>query len=771
MKKIFTLFLSFFIFLSIFSFVFVVNIENVKSTIIYNETFDNDDDNSYASEGTWFETGTVSPTAGHYEYFLTQSSYVYSAPLGYKTRMGGVPSVSDTWEGGCWNFSIPNLELSDFSIKMKYITQGVASSPKATMELRTITNSIGTISVTAGNGVDNGVLVAFGKTVTAWINKWYEISVHMNSSTVGWLTVYNVTDSYLSLSETVAFSSSFSDLAYANFTGSSTGTHTYLYLDDLEINTFTQSSQYGNLEAYPSIGSIDRYNYLDIDYQCIEKKYDIAIDTTIKGVDLQVGTTQYNDDHNLNNYQLYVNGVYCGGPDYFFPNDVSGYTLRWIFDLTLVNEKPVFEFFHNALVVATNFWYLYDGYPNSMLDLDIPYPDNLIQYKWGNIFPDGVYSNNYFINYDLAMKFYYVNLIIPEGEIGFNDSIVLIDDNGYYPSNETYRFSCYASTLIPQTYFYAYLENVSLNVQDYPFLMFNSHEYFQFTPTELGNYSFTIRRNNVNVTYFNMTVTQGERGYLYTYPNPSKANELYTIAYAYYDTEGDNGLISISLNPTSIINTTPIFANSSGTFTSVGIANIYYISLYTLIGNEYALSKQHIHFVDIATYGLPELDIAHDTLIVGETQVFSVIQELFEHTTLKLNGVIIASNIHGENVFQLSYVMEYGGLYNASLHDMYSDILLDYELFTVTGESYEPPVFGIEADTFKIIEGLIIVILLMFIPFGLSIMGANVGTTIYLLFLFIGCVIATLLGLFPYFIPASIIVCEILGIIVLKFWR
>jgi len=554
--------------------------------------------------------------------------------------------------------------------------------------------------------------------------------------------------------------------------------------DDFVIKYTTTSTggSYGNLDDYNLIGYTDKTSYTDLNHPYLEKLYNLEVNTIIRGVDLQVSTGQYNSDSNLSHYHLNINNNAfgtSGHPSYFFPNPSGyGYILRWVYSLNIQEQKPVFEFGHSQKIGLYAYWQIYDSYPSSTTDLDVPFPDGLIQYRYGTdpLKVNGLYDQTNYINYDLAMKFYYGSLTVITETSPYNDLITTTKLT--FTEYEHIPIFWFVSKVDYTNYLRVYNKTGQVNIQGYPLTLTGFTGIADFLPLKQGWYRFELVRNSIILKTLNVTVTANTDNYiLASYPQYSPDGTFFTVYYKYNRDDSKNGLITVSdfswITPDNIEDgvyykesiTIPV--NTTGSFQVFGDSTDAFINMYVKISNgTYLKVKSIIHHVGVPTdYSI---DVLYDSLpLIGgtATQRFYVSQNALDKVFVILNGVKI-KDVSGMYMSTFDYDITTSGVKNVTLvlETVNGTIVLASKEFVVTGEEIPPEdiTSGLTYEQ-KLIIGFGIAIGFLSIPLIIQLKsGSEINMFIYLFFGVFGTIIATVLEFLNPIILGSIMVILIL---------
>ena len=512
---------------------------NTHSALTLFENFSSDVVGEDATQGDWFESGHVNPTSN--QEFNVVSSTGYSGN-GFRLRQGGVSGVSDSWSGGIWNITVED-DIKSFEFKWKASTQGTASTPTTSMIfLDSDFNEILNIRFVQGNGAQttttdislSNFYVVQGSDWSTWL------TVRFVSNAVGNLVSYSLINStgVTLKSADISTSAYFTDLSHINFTGTTTNTHTYMYVDDVLINgIIIPDFECNDFSEYEFTGN----NFLDADFVSIKDCSSVEfggfyqINATFHGIELLVDSQQYNIDNDIENYFAYFNGNYVGMATCFYPYG-SNYILQFAFEeeIEVGDEKLVIELYH-YYPEGSKAWYLltenYDVVGPPMYSQGYFYNVNT-----SNI--NGVLDGD-FVTHIPKWRAYYTNLSSGGENPNYENAIIL---SGFDTSHPIYDvpFTCMYNTVFfinfvdqtstPYT-LHVFREGVEVGqAQNFPRYLNNYKETIGFTPLNTGNYTVTMNTTTDELVNHSFYVENCSVNYaIWTSPNPSNSNSDYKV--------------------------------------------------------------------------------------------------------------------------------------------------------------------------------------------------------------------------------------------------
>lgn len=547
--------------------------------------------------------------------------------------------------------------------------------------------------------------------------------------------------------------------------------HSVNYIDDMNItlsDSYTGGGTSGCLDT-SGLTQVGHFGYCggDVPTSHVYKKYNIPVTTTISGIELQVGSEQYDDDPLLSNYELSINGVTIGNPICFNPESYY-YVLQWDTSYTVTNDLVTFDFNH-SLKTGSRYWAIGESCSSSDdLDADgdisYQYTDYEVAYEWVWILFVPFHlpvSTPYTLtrNRDLSMRWWCSGFPVQE-TYNYPDTLGL---SNYYAENTTGYV--YDVTLGYNTVTGSYtLGNPAL---DYTLELYHNgtqlYQYgfpldckypgsgFGFSPLTIGKYYIRLHS-----TTYRANVTAWVTG---TFPdfvittNPTVTNqyESYNVNYRYYHPQGYVGSIAMDYYPTNLNYFTdcfyqryPITNNDTSTFLySTNSSNAEYWGLYAYVNNLHSKLSDATHYIRIPSIFDNDIHPISDNLeIIGNNQNGASMMLQGTHifpgssVYVYVNGIFL-KDIGDSQYFTVSYTPTKIGTFNATLvlFQNNSELLLDYCSFTVSTSDTETPeddsyglggVFDMIPKAFYPFIAFGIIIGLMFTPLAF-IYSANKG--------------------------------------------
>jgi len=569
------------------------------------------------------------------------------------------------------------------------------------------------------------------------INKdvWLNIS-HLTSNQLN----YNVTgDLTANVDGTSAFASEWTSFD-SIFVSSGAGTDSKLWLDDIIISTTGTGADEGSDEdeiqdyierdAYKCTG-LDRKSIYPFRFDQYEDRYldigffGIVADYRVKAVELYVAEEQIlHISNTLTDYDLMINGIPAGSPDYFVKVSYDMYKIRWMTEVTLNNENPIFQFKSSkshsqsgysiddgAYTTLTYNWYLpfleYD-YTPSLFGTGIHNNDALYGNEIVNNPVDFIYvKNGPPVN---AIMCFYYDSIVPITPSTRNDYIDT-DKAVYSDTDENINIFGTNSDLSGTTlHIYNTDTTDEMTYHGLPYVVSVVDFNYNVKLLLSGNYNTTLERGGLVVADADFTITSNITDYwMATEPNPSDDMDSITLHYMFnHSNASADAKIVLSSSqyltdtyayieqwykPSVVLDNsyhdiTNIVINQEGLYyfimaveTQVG-ANIYWtpVNVYEHVVKE----KEYENSINILTkeitlgsdgFGFANVQYTHNHL--GSNNIY-----------LYLNGIETVSlkdYSFGTHTFKVSKA----GYYNVSLVFIEDDgdiVSLDYGLFEAIGK-------------------------------------------------------------------------------------
>jgi hypothetical protein len=580
------------------------------------------------------------------------------------------------------------------------------------------------------------------------------------------------------------------------------------YIDDINL-TISDSYNIGgggvggctDLTQYYKIGVDNTQTWMNVNGYQLMKIYNVYSGGTLKGVSLCVPSQMYSSDSNLNNYTCKILGYPEESATCFYQDGLN-YRLFWDCNIflgnpVLTNQESGYllyaQFFHRKLVTgfANSYWLVCNG-GLTTVDLD---SDGVINFKWGNT--DEVPQN--IMNYDLGASFYLTKTsILPN--VSLPDSLGL---QNWVSSNATnsYLYSLGQPDGIVCSYILGnsgYTYRIDVNLNGSAFKTYSNLDYpsgvIGFIPLATGRYDFKLYNYHYvyNITAY-VSGNLPNTFFIATDPLFTNPYQTYNIYYRYYHLQGFNGKLGIttiyndSSDFTKALKTWSITVNTSGniTYLSSSLTNEY-LTLY-VDKSPYNPVFYATHYIKNPTVGNSwDLYLNTDTLEITKGNTNN------NHAQIKGFHPFLASNVHiyidgisrfdvGKmQVFNISY---YPHDFQATKHNISLElnqnnklIILKTVYLTVTmsgqnGNGFNgngTGLFSLQAP-YSYIVGTILIVILTILPIIVTKgQGGLALSFISFILAIIGLVVDVLLGFFPAWSIAVVIVIG--AIIILIMW-
>ena len=662
----------------------------------------------------------------------------------------------------------------------------------------------------------------------------YKIVISHVTSNLMNVSIYNLTGEYLNGLQVATLQAydwkSFSQIKLVGngFYADTGGSYLDTFIDDIIISTTGTTADEGSDEdeiqdyierdAYRCT-SLDRTSIVPFRFDQYEDRYldigfyGIVADYRVKAVELYVATEQLSIISNtLSDYDLMINGIPAGSPDYFIKVSNDMYKIRWMTGVSLNNENPIFQFksseshsqsgysIDDGTYTTLNYnWYLpfveYD-YTPSLFGTGIHNTDALYGNEIVNNAIDFIYMRNGApVN---AMMCFYYDEITPITPSDRNDYIDT-DKLTYSDTDENINIFGTNSDLSGTTlHIYNTDTDAEMTFYGLPYVVNVIDFNYNVKLLLAGNYNTTLERGGLVVANADFTITNNITDYwMATEPNPSDDMDNVILHYMFNhsNTSADVKIVLSSsqyltdtyayieqwYKPSVILDNdyhdiTNIVINQEGLYyfimaveTQVG-ENTYWtpVNVYEHVVKE----KQYENSIDILTpeitlntdgYGYASVEYIHNHL--GSENIF-----------LYLNGietVSVKDYSFGIHTFKVSKA----GYYNVSLVFIEDDgdiVTLDYGLFEAIGEGVIPddikPIQLIPTEYYPYVI-MIIIGLFAVMPMGIM---ATLGTaSIFLepVFISLGVALCIMLGLLELWFVLFIIFIITATIVGWLIWR
>ena len=390
----------------------------------------------------------------------------------------------------------------------------------------------------------------------------------------------------------------------------------------------------GNNESL-CIGEPNNHNWGIPEKPYLEFRDPIPFSGEIKAFDLYVGDAQYNEISNdLNDYHMFLNGIYQGSPSYWMDDGTGHRILRWTqINESVDNEKMVVELQCNEYVLISSwigtfryYWNIGTTAANAHCPSYKMHDDIL---KIGN----GIWEGDETVYNTPSYCFWYTTLEDEEPPEDAED-IIRVGINPLYGNHTWSRYQSIpitgtvktkASDSYIQIWEYGGSQYIGAgwgthgkNVEDCNLVNFDFRTSFVAdSGTPLGHYEARLIRNDEiqQTAHFNITDISEEKkkGYMFTDPNPS-TTRTFNIIWL-YDPDyfnGNNAGILYSYTDSSFKSSHSrlvenIQGNGSMTWTSDYDGNIYFW-ICSFNNGKYQVIYPHVHTVGISQ-GQPSINV------------------------------------------------------------------------------------------------------------------------------------------------------------------
>jgi len=586
----------------------------------------------------------------------------------------------------------------------------------------------------------------------------------------------------------------------------------YLF-DTLEIITGDYLENLGSGCNFigKQIGDLTPYYATDITSKSLYEDYNIPITTTISGVKLSVNPSQYTDDSTLSNYVLTVNNNYIGGATCFFKDDSGYYSLGWnCNNLAIDNETVHFNFTH-SVKTGSRYWIVGNGGGSVDLDGDgdfvsgrgntgVLYSDC----KWVIIgyLPFWVCTNYYGSNtnnFDLSYCFFHSGLA-PTENYNYIDSLGLHKYSSKNSTGYIYDLSSFNGIICSYTlsdptvdYTIEVYKNGVEYYKNFPFNCFYPSGTVGLMPNGIGKYVFKLKNTGYvyNITAYVTGIYPNY--YISTDPVISNQYESYDVLYKYNHPQNYSGAIALFEDYTKINKfldsdyTSDIEDNSDSSISYISSNDkSEYWRLFVNKNNSYfGVGNIATHYIRLPNVADNNLKFVPDSIGIYNNNpesrsVFLYGNHLFPgaEVFIFINGKKFV-DVGGKQSFNdVSYLPPSVGIYTADLRINHNgtwviitnstNTLNVYSLETELPE--EKPFYFIEPP-FSYFAGTFIIILLTLTPIFFGFMFKmsldKIPQFLYLVFAIIGFVASILLGFFPAWTIAVLVILTVLIIFII----
>jgi hypothetical protein len=497
-------------------------------------------------------------------------------------------------------------------------------------------------------------------------------------------------------------------------------------IDDLN---YTISDSYSGGGTFP--GCIDLTGYTQIGHFAyttytynqpyIIKKYHIPVTTTIEAILLECNVQQISDDGDVGNYYAYVNGFSLGNPvcDYITGDEAI---FEWDCSINLVDECPVFTFYHSQHTGAGVYWRIATTTFSGGEDLDSD--EDTTYYLAGSGFvPSSDYPGSYSASSygDLGMMWFCTGFSSTT-EYEYGDTLGLSywdyqNTTGYvYDIKNPNGVVC---TYTLSTTSHAYTCRIELwkngtQTNNYGFPQYISYPSGDIiiAPTTIGKYYFKLYSYHylANITAW----VTGTVGNYQIFINPKTSNQFsqYVVTCRYYHPQGLPGYVGVFDDILDVstyskaIHAYPISLNTStDIYYSSNASTPEYWQLFSYSTAYVSVGQYSIHYVRLPFIFENSILVENSPLKLGESTYIRVIHTMpGSDISLYVNGINIGA-VGGSQVTRTLYTPSKTGIHNASIRVTQNGtiVTLNYTLFSVTTATGDKPDDGLPGLTKELI--------------------------------------------------------------------
>lgn len=501
-----------------------------------------------------------------------------------------------------------------------------------------------------------------------------------------------------------------------------------------------------------------------------------------------VSKYMFESDPIMNNYYLYLNGEYTGIADCFVPFDSNNYKIQWnVTGIQLNNERMVAELYHSQMDESGVYW------RPSYSDVGPmgPYPLNCYIYFSDENSINGVLNGDTSVLRLPKWKLYFNNYTY-EYDCPYENNINVIGLQPEHPVNglpftyclSTVFFDCYVNSATSYQVHVYHNGTETGNTQGFPVNILFCNQYIGYTPYEMGWYNVTIETfSDEIVARVEFYVERVNFEYaIWTFPNPSIQSTTNCGVYINDGVAYDEYWIVVidRLEDVDNFEATDGFSNYHVLVGTLNEDFEYFVSempartYFRLFGHNtdtliyVPLTSPYRHY----RTG-PNLEEYIETSLWGGSALIDEEFHIFgRHNRIGTTVSVWLGDTNVQTVdinFDFSYSMHTLGTYTLFLKAYVNGtwLLIDSTQFSIVeeaGTNDGDNIFPVIGGMLGYFIGAIISICLMVIPIALhEKTNTDIPTFVYVIFGIIGVVISVLLGFFPTWVLAFIvIVCAIL---------
>ena len=291
----------------------------------------------------------------------------------------------------------------------------------------------------------------------------------------------------------------------------------------------------------------------------------------IRGFDLYTNEIQYDLTHDLSDYELYINRVYCGNPSYFFESG-DNYILRWVdFEVNCTNEAPVIEVAQDTTyrMMYVSFMYQEAFYWFNVGTRIIQIPEgfvgpiapSLANHGNVNLFGNNVLDGSPLYTSDFpcmpsgpGVELYYTIYYEEFEDLKIIDYPELEDSLFARMPREYTTYPCYVSATVEQmssgnAQIELAIDNITSTAYSFPVLVDKPKFYYDFVPTVSGYYVFNLTQGGNTIAtdsvYVNDIYNLEDSDYLLWTIPPRNGRTGFDTFYHYNNGAGLDGVVAI----------------------------------------------------------------------------------------------------------------------------------------------------------------------------------------------------------------------------------
>lgn len=480
----------------------------------------------------------------------------------------------------------------------------------------------------------------------------------------------------------------------------------FMAIDDINV-TLSDSYSGGDMMGCLDVTGLTQvghfaYSSYTYSYPYLIKKYHVPVTTSLRAVNLECNLAQLSDDGNLANYGLYINGVYCGMPtcNYVTGDDV---VFQWAVNVTLVDEAPVFVFYHSQKTSAGHYWKVGTSTYAGASDLDSD-GDTTYYLAGSSYTPSSDYPGSYSMSSygDLGMMWFCTGFTTTS-TYSYGDSLGLSyydyqNATGYvYDIQNPHGVVCqYTLSTTSRSYncvIQLWINGTQSNLYGFPQSVTYPSGSIAISPITIGKYQFRLYSYHyvANATAW----LTGTPGNYQIFINPKISNQFasYQVTCRYYHPQGLSGRVGVFTNSVDVnvyskaLYTYPLTTNASTTvYYSSNSSGAEYWQLFAYSTVYSPVGQYSIHYVRLTFAVEPAITVTPSTIKLGEgTTVRATHNMPGADVSIYMNNVLWQS-VSGNQVTQMPYTPTKTGAINVTMkvRQNTSTVTLAYTMLYVT---------------------------------------------------------------------------------------